>query len=283
MSRILKMLAPLGAMALLSSIASAHHVPVGLSYVKGEEIVAEITLYKTTSSSGLPAYVLSIGEAEGTFGLHPGATFTVADGQGHLDTVVFDRSMFADISQATADEIVDAVEPQLTVAELREENGYFLLAGAAGGSTATLTLKDGVGSPLATLGIRSGIYVGAGQIALTLSVPADTQLDLSGQSYTVFASTTAGSTDIGGKQVPFAFDATTAKVLRASAAGVLPGFLGTLDGNSDSAASIDPAVLDAMFPAGLPSKIELAYVVYATNLTTVDYVSNVFTIHIVNG
>lgn len=265
------------------SIALAHHLSTPLSYLFGSDVLSAVVYHATTGKVGVPAYVLSGGEIEGTLALSEGAAFAIADAAGKTDHVVFHATQFQDVGAATLDEVVASLNAQLTVATAFEDNGHLVLRGLEGGAQSLLDARDGQGSPLAALSLPSVPVHGSDSIALQLSIPADASggPDLSGHPYFLIASRTPGTTDVGGKQLPIALDAATALVLRATAAGALPGFQGSLDAGSDAVAEFRPKVLNAIAGGAVPDHVYFAFAVLAKDLGKVEFVSNRFTLEIV--
>ncbi|MFN0242367.1 MAG: hypothetical protein ACKVWV_05685 [Planctomycetota bacterium] len=274
-----------GGVLALGTTLFAHHVTQALSYMHGPRILSEIKLFHGSSADGVPPYVLSLEEHghHDHFALSDGASFTLSDESGNSNTVTFHAADFVDISKATVDEVVDALNSQLTLAVASEGNAYFHLQGLRGGFTSRLSLADGPGSPLAVLKFGLGTQAGEEDVRLVISTPAPTQTvpDLSGLPYLVVASTTAGSTFMNGVEVPIAFDATTARVYRMTRLGYFGTFRGLLNSTGDAFAAFDTNLLGTVFPTGTPSKLYFAYVVMGPNGSVV-YSSNRFTVNFEN-
>lgn len=254
----------------LAALALAHHIPVGLSFLEGPEIMSTITVFKSTST-GIPPYVVSNDEVEHEIAVPVGANFQISDGIGNSDFVTI-PNVFPDPSKAHLDDVVEELNEQLTVATLREENGHLVFEGKSGGPSAMLQLTEGVGGALASLQFSNGTVNGKSNIPLVLSIP-DPQLNLSGHPYFLLASSTLGTTVIGNKHLDIVLDATTDKFLRATKANVLPGFFGVLDATSDASTTLLPSLL----PNQVGAETYFQYVVLTPDFTSIAYVSNVFT------
>lgn len=255
----------------LAALALAHHVPVGLSYLEGPEIMSTITVFKSTST-GIPAYVVSHDEVDHVIAVPVGASFQISDGLGNNDFVTIPNT-FPDPNNAHLDDVVDELNEQLSVATLREENGHLVFEGKNGGASAQLQLSEGVGGALASLQFSNGTVNGKNNIPLVLSIPAEKKLDLSGHPYFLLASSTLGTTVIGNKHLDIVLDTTTSQFLRATKAGVLPGFFGVLNATSDASTTLLPSLL----PNQVGAETYFQYVVLTPDLTSIAYVSNVFT------
>jgi hypothetical protein len=268
-----------GALLVVSALAFAHHVPVGLSHLFGPEIVREVLFDTQTGTFGVPSH--RVGGAElpdhgVAVGLAAGDSFQVMDESGTIDVVTFHAADFADIALADTDEAVEVINAQATVFEAVAQNGYLTLRGTHGGSLASLTVIDGIGGPLFKLGMGGGTTFGRDDLELTLSIP-DASLNLAGRPYVVLASSTAGTTTYGQQTIPFAVDGLTMPFLSAALAGRLQGFVGVLDGNSDASALLRAAQIQRGFAGSYPDKLYLSFLVFGAN-GRIEYVSNAFTV-----
>lgn len=274
----------LAGLLLLVGVALATHVPVPLSSVFGGDVLSSIVYYTSDGNLGVPAYVIGgeIGDGgdDGAgFHLDDGDAFTVTTADGSSETVTFSAADFADIGEATQDEVVAVLDGQLTLAEAALDNGHVVLRGLQGGSSAALILTDGPGSPLAALDVGAGLTSGASDIELTISAPAEAG-DLSGKPYLLVASTTPGVIPVAGFEVPLLYDATTAQIMRAAQLGVVDGFLGTLDANNDALAVFETDLLAKLYPDGAPPALLFAYVVFDESLSQIEFVSNAFEVQL---
>lgn len=103
--------------------------------------------FPSLSNSGGSTFDLSTGPAT--------KEFTV-DVNGTVETVTLDTSDFANSSQATVDELVTAINADLTNATAANIGGRLVIRANASGSATTLTISDTVGTPLTTLGMATG-------------------------------------------------------------------------------------------------------------------------------
>jgi len=270
-----------GSLVALAAIALAHHVPVGLSHVSGTEILSTVVYYTTGGSFGVPAYKVGASEAPGhhdAIGLVDGDSFTVMNEAGQSETITLTVADFADISTAVMDEAVDVINDKATLFEAIETNGYLVLRGLSGGDAATLDVTDGLGGPLAKMGVTSGSALGADELALTISIP-DPLLNLAGASYVTLLSATDGSFTVQGQTIPIGFDSLTQAWLPFVRTGAAPGFKGNLDGNSDASALLTAAQFQQAFGgSSYPDKLYFTYVVFTPGTAQIAYVSNRFTV-----
>lgn len=273
----------------VAGAALAHHLATPLSSQYGAEILTKITLFAKADNKGVPSY--HVGSDEHGFAIAPGASFSVSANGGAAQSVVFDTASFADPAEATPEEVAAAVNAQIDNAEMIVDNETLVLRGLHGGAAADLLLQDGAGGALAALGFAAASIAGSDDIHLVLSIPPKEDhpensggggADLAHHPYFLIASTTAGSTNVGGHVIPLALDAFTHAVVRGTQFGLLPGFAGELDDNSDAAATFDTALLPLAFPGGLPDRVYFAYVVLNHELSDIEFVSNAFEVEIVD-
>lgn len=274
-----------GAVLALGGVCFAHHIAQGLSSVFGIEVMTEIVYLAQGDNLGVPAYRL--GTDSHTVDVSGGPQFAVSDGSGASEQVVFSDGLFADPTHADLEEVAAAINDQLSLGVAQVDNGTLVLRGVQGGSQAGLTLDEGPGGALATLGLQPGTVQGADDIQLELSIPAhDDHADdhqgpgLQHHSYLVVMSATEGVTGVGGFQVPIAIDGTTLMGLRMAQYGMFPGAVGQLDENEDGHATFDTALLAHMYPQGLPDRLSFSFVVFNESLTKIEYVSNRFDVAI---
>jgi len=271
---------------LLGAAAVAQMVPVALSAACCEKFLTTLEYYNT-ADPGVPAYVMGMNGDD--FALVPGSSFQLTDSAGTSEDVVFDASQFADMDHATPEEVRDAVNDQLTVGEALVDSGMLMLRGVQGGADAAITLDDGTGGPLAVMGFENGTMTGTKDIELRLATSLDDGMGGVGMEplphhpYLVVMSATPGSVQVAGHTLPLGIDATTQTVLRATQLGLLPGFLGELDGNGDALTAFDTSLLPRIFPAGPPEHLYYSFVVFSQDLSSIDYVSNLFQVHVING
>lgn len=265
----------------LAAAAGAQAVPKSLSAACCELFLTELVYLKTPGTTGVPPYVMGMGEA--AYALSDGASFTVGDGEA-TEQVVFSAADFADISAATPEEVMDAINAQLTLGEAMVDSGMLMLRGLQGGASAELELGEGAGDALMALGLPAGMMNGADDIELRLATDLEMAMGddheggLAGHPYLVVVSATEGVTPVAGWQVPLAVDATTLLGLRAIEAGLLPGFLGNLDAEGGATVSFDAALLPKMFPGGLPERLHFAFVVFEEDLSGIALVGNAFSV-----
>jgi flagellar hook-associated protein FlgK len=86
-------------------------------------------------------------------------TFTVSV-DGSPTTVTLNASDFVSPGAATVDELVEAINDDLTNATAKNVGGRLVIRSSTGGAAATLALADGSGGPLARLGMALGPVTG---------------------------------------------------------------------------------------------------------------------------
>src|SRR5690606_35822548 len=86
-------------------------------------------------------------------------TFDVTVG-GTTETVTLDAGDFLVPGAATAEEIAAAIGEDLTIGTATSVGGRVVIRGNASGASATLSLTDGAGAPLAALGMALGPATG---------------------------------------------------------------------------------------------------------------------------
>jgi hypothetical protein len=267
----------------VGGVVSAHHLPAGLSHKQGPEVLTNVNYFKEASQAGIPAYHLSTDEVThgAVIPLAEGDGFTLTGTGGIAETVVFEAADFADISNATVEEVVQAIAQKSTLAEASEDNGYLVMHGdEAGGSGTSLGLEDGPGAPLAKLSFGAGTLAGSDTLDLEISVPSGGP-NLPFQPYVILTSATPGTFLQKGVEVPLGKDASTREFLSLALQGLLPGFAGRLDANSDSRATLDLTWIDAIYGTSqAPYDVRFAVVVFSPDMSQVDYVSNAFTLHV---
>lgn len=271
-----------GAVLLAGTTVFGHHLQAGLSSVLGSETLTEILYVAKSGKIGVAPHV--IGTEDPSVDVLPHSSFTVTDADGNSETVTVLGGMFANPAQADVQEVVEALGSQLTLAEMVLVNDTLVIRGKDGGAASSLTLTEGTGGLLGSLGILSTTAVGTDDIEISLSIPSadghhhhhETGSSLAGHAFYMILSTTEGVTNVAGKQIPVLFDATTSLGIRAMNLGLLPGFFGHLDANEDAVATFDTALLPKLFPDQLPERLFLTFVVFNETLTGLDYVSNRF-------
>jgi len=270
---------------LAGAIALAAAPPKALTAACCTFFLTDLVYFDTATNQGVPAY--SMGMDDSTFDLMDGSSFTVTDGASVTEAVTFHAGDFADISAATADEVAAAINAQLTIGEAFHEDGMLMIRGHVGGPAGTLELTDGNDSPLQMLGFAPGTMTGTEDIELRLA----TQLqDMDGgvtpgfpdHPYLVVMSATEGNVQVAGHTLPLAIDATTLLGLRATELGLLPGFLADLDGEGGALTQYDTALLPKMFKSGTPDHLYFAFVVFKPDLSGVEYISNRFSVQVVD-
>ncbi|MGQ0554168.1 MAG: hypothetical protein ACT4PU_13225 [Planctomycetota bacterium] len=273
-----------GGVLALGVVTFAHHIPVALSSLFGTEVLTEVTYFAQSDNLGVPAYRVGIDEHH--VALTEGAQFSVTDGEGSTETVVFAPGLFADPSHADLHDVAEAIAAQLTIATAHVDNSSIVLHGTQGGGAASLTLSDGVGSPLSALGLLPGVVTGTDDIHLELSLPGEHEhgpgddhegSGLAHHPYLVVASATEGVTMVAGFEVPLILDTTTLLVSRATQFGLLPGFVGELSESEDASAVFETSLLPKLYPQGLPEKLYFSFVVFEEDLGGIAFVSNRFT------
>lgn len=270
--------------ACLAAPAFAHHVTKTLSYARGPEVVESVTYFNRFDNRGVPAYLLANDEHFDSYALVDGTSIVIADGLGNTQTALVTAAMFPDIGHATIDEIVEALAPQVTIANVGEQNGFLLVEGLAGGSTGHVGVSAGAGNLLAQLNLPATTVVGEADIPLLLShfEEGANPPDYAGHPYRIFASTTAGTSLIGGRQIPIRFDRTTRHVARLTQLGALPAFAGHLSATEDARAAFRAEAIPALFGANPPTQIYFAYAIYSMDGSQVLFTSNRFTVNLVN-
>lgn len=267
--------------AVLSPFAAAQPVPKSFSAACCELFLTELAWVKSPANPGVPPYVMGMGET--TFALTDGAGFSVSDGTD-TEQVTFSAADFADIAAATPEELMHALNDQLTLGEAMVDGGMLMLRGFGGGADAVLELTEGPGDALMSLGLPAGMMNGDDDIELRLATDLEMAMGddheggLAGHDYIVVMSTTEGVTPVAGWQVPLAVDATTLLGLRALQLGLLPGFSGELDAEGGAHVSLDGALLPKLFPGGLPERLHFAFVVFDEGLTDIAFVGNAFSV-----
>lgn len=101
----------------------------------------------------------------GPYNLSSGDTFTVAVDGGAAQTVTFSPGQFFNIAVATPQEVAAAINSQVTGATAEVVDGRVVLRSDSSGTGSGLTLTDGAGSPLATMGLAAGTFSGNDQDA----------------------------------------------------------------------------------------------------------------------
>ncbi|MHC5065901.1 MAG: flagellar hook-associated protein FlgK [Planctomycetota bacterium] len=112
----------------------------------------------------------SFGSAYPSLGNSGGLSFDLSDGpatkeftvdvNGTAETVTLDLSDFSSPGQASVDELVSAINADLTNATAANVGGHLVIRADNSGPGTTLTLADTVGSPLSTLGMATGPTTG---------------------------------------------------------------------------------------------------------------------------
>jgi hypothetical protein len=270
-----------GALLAFASAALAHHVHVPLSTLFGPEVLDGVVFYTETGKFGVPHVRPSTEtfDHDHTFAFADGDSFDVTTNSGATETVVFDAASFqavgSDIGAATAEEVAEVLSAQATLLEAYTANEALVVRGLEGGSSKTLDLTDGTGSPLAKLTLPSGAGAGSDHLDLVISIPEDHPVDLAGHNYWLLISGTPGSLSFQGQTIPLGVDATLNLGAVMAASGKLPGFIGQLDAGNDAAAT----AVGAWFTNFTPGmKLYFAYVVMSPDWSTLDYVSNRFTV-----
>jgi hypothetical protein len=276
----------LGLGLLTAGVAFAHHVPVPLSHIAGTEILTSITMFLEPTNEGVPAYLVAEDEHEHEVELAHGDSFFVYDQTGKIEQVVFDQADFQDITQADPHEIVAAINKQLTIAEAKSDNSYFVLRGIVGGSDNRIAVRDFTGAPLEKLHLPEVVVFGNEDVVLTLSIPepdpghGHPDDHLAGHPYFVMASSTDGSFVFKGEEVPIGRDATMLQFMRAMRSGVVEGFVGRLDDHQDAEATLPAGSIQKVLNGNVPDELYFAYVVFSMDMSSVEFVSNRFTIHV---
>jgi len=144
--------------------------PIALSASCCANFLSKIVCFNEPGNFGVPAYTMGMDSL--AYDLSDGASFSVSDGEGGSETVVFQSSQFADIDQASMDEVIDAINGQLTIGHALMDTDMLMVRGVAGGPDAMLTLTDGPGSPLAALAVPAATMMGTEDIELLLDTEA---------------------------------------------------------------------------------------------------------------
>ena len=273
----------------LSAAVLAHHVQTPLSFLSGPNVLDTIQYHLKPGGVGVPPYLMVPEEFDhhAVVNVAPGHSFTVSNGAGVNESVVFDTSDFANPAAPEIEEVLEAISNRSTLLSGFYKNGHAFLRGEAAGSAAALTLTDGTGGPLTALGFSAGTATGSRLVPLEISIPLDDHhganhdADLAFHPYRVFVSATAGTTVLDGQTLPIAFDDVTRIYYRAAIQGQLQGFLGTLNDTSDAKALLDlgPAAKGDL--SQLPDELYLAYAVYSMDGQAVEFVSNRFVVEFV--
>ncbi len=106
--------------------------------------------------------------ATGPFALTNGATLQIAVDGGPAQTVTFTTSQFADIANATASEVAAAIASQITGATVGVDHGALAIVSSTTGTSSSLLVTDGAGSPNGALGFSTTIDTGATTTAAPL-------------------------------------------------------------------------------------------------------------------
>ena len=107
----------------------------------------------------------TLSSAVGPYSLTAGDTMTIdVDGSGP-QTVTFQAADFADISQATPEEVAAAIDAQLTGAGATVVDGRVVIQSQTAGVSSSLLVTDTVGTPAASLGLSTALEVGADSVA----------------------------------------------------------------------------------------------------------------------
>jgi hypothetical protein len=279
-----RLILTLASATLATTPALAHHITQSLSYGRGPEVVATVPFFDRAQDQGVPAYLLGNDEFEGTFDLVDGSSIVVSDGLGHSQTAFVTAAQFPDIRHATAEQVLDALAPQVTIADLVEENGFLAIRGLVGGPGATIAVAPGAGNLFAHLDLPTAPAAGEADVPLLLShfEAGANPPDYAGHPYRIFASTTEGTSLLGGHPMPIRFDSTTRAVARLAQHGALPAFAGRWNGTEDARAAFRAAAIPALFGANPPARIHFAYAIYSLDGAQVLFTSNRFTVEIVH-
>jgi hypothetical protein len=268
---------------LLATVVVAHHVPVPLSHVMGNEILREVVFLTDAGLFGVPPYVHGDAEIEHhqPISLSDGDTVEVKHA-GQIETVVFESADFADIGAAEIEEVLDVLSAKSTLIEAYDTNGYAVVRGTQGGELAALSLRDVVGSALGQMNIQGGpAQLGSNDLVLEVSVPGDAVGHAqANHRYLVLMSLTEGQFQLGGATVPLGLDAVTRAGAQAALQGLLPGFFGRLDDGGDAQAKVEGELLVDAFGASFPDKMYFAFVVLEPGSLHVEFVSTRFTVDV---
>ena len=102
-----------------------------------------------------------VGTAGEPFALTNGTALRVAVDGGSPVDVVFSSSQFVDISAATADEVVAALNSALSNATAVNVDGHVLIRSGSIGTTSSIGLSDATGTPTALFGLSTTTDMGA--------------------------------------------------------------------------------------------------------------------------
>lgn len=91
------------------------------------------------------------GEATYPLALTAGSSFTIAVNGGAAQTVTFNTTDFADIANATVDEVAAAINAQVTGAIASAVDGKLVIQSTTNGTSSALQITDGAGAPAAAL------------------------------------------------------------------------------------------------------------------------------------
>jgi hypothetical protein len=271
--------------ALAAGAALAHHNPIPLSHAMGGKILDSAIYFRQLGNVGIPAYLPSSEEVEhhAPMQLAPGDFLTVRGAGGVADVVQLEEGDFRNFNDVELEEFLSLINTKTDLAEVSHENGYVVFRGPKGGPAAHVELEDGTGAPLAQLGYGlDARQAGALDLAMEISVPDEGHgFVFAGHPYVVLASRTAGTSEYLGVEIPIGQDVLTDRFQQLVAAGRLPTFMGRLDEGQDGRAVVPARILEAVLKGGAPSEIHFVFVVLSPDLGTVEFVSNRFTLDIV--
>ena len=103
------------------------------------------------------------GTLEEPFALTNGDALSISVGGGPAQNVTFSSGQFADITQATADEVAQAINGSLVGATARVVDGRVVIRSDTARATSSIQISDATGTPSATLGLSNAIDQGADQ------------------------------------------------------------------------------------------------------------------------
>ncbi len=291
MKSIFRRLTPLWVFAFVlfgaGALSFAHHVCQGLSFVAGPNIISEIPFHTQQSTFGVPAHRVSFKEFDhdAVLSFEDGDSFLVRNANGVEENIVLEESDFENIHEVELHHALEVITDKASLLEAFEENSYVIFRGLQGGASAALELVDGTGGPLAQMGISSGLSAGAKNVKFEISVPGlscghASEGELVGKPYILLGSQTPGFSNIGGEVVPFGIDLTTIVLLQIAIQypNALPGFIGHLNETEDAQATLPAKFFQFYYGNQFPDKLYLAYVVMSEDFSTVEYVSNPFTV-----
>ncbi len=89
-----------------------------------------------------------------------GSQFSIRTDGGPAQTITFNASAFADPSRATASEVATAINAQISGAQASVVAGKLVLRSTTSGTSGTLQVTDGTGSPAATLQLPTTLETG---------------------------------------------------------------------------------------------------------------------------